>query len=236
MSLLDEELLISATEPAQLLKYPGNLHVRDVSMLLEEVLYWYQPDGVRLPLPYVRFILREYDSWVEQHAVPMPEDLVEAADELVAAQKEGEGSAKCPTGFYRQQSLVKAMRYGELAEQLHQHYKEHGQRGHNNHNSHISSNYSNNSSPSKPSLRHTTSWTSIRKVIDLQLKNEKEKGKINANKNEFGHLKISNRTVPFNSFSKWLYKQLKQAEESMKSKSSVSGSVGSSIESGLPQR
>ena len=148
MSLLDEELLISATEPAQLLKYPGNLHVRDVAMLLEEVLYWYQPDGMRLPLPYVRFILREYDSWVEQHAVPMPEDLVEAADELVATQKEGEGSAKCPTGFYRQQSLVKAMRYSELAEQLHQHYTEQGRREYEYIHQH-------NSSPTRPLLSYS---------------------------------------------------------------------------------
>lgn len=124
LSLLDEELLTSASAPRQMLKYTGQVHVRDLALMLEEILYFYRPDGDMLVPLELEFVLSEYDKWVTRHAIPLAEDVLQSVRDLLASDADGgeapgaERKVDTAKGFYRQHKLVASLHFAEVAERV----------------------------------------------------------------------------------------------------------------------
>ncbi|KAJ1403429.1 hypothetical protein B484DRAFT_227137 [Ochromonadaceae sp. CCMP2298] len=53
-----------------LLKYAGGIHVRDLALMLEALLYVYNPGEQPLLQHQIRYFLKNYDDWVMPHSVP----------------------------------------------------------------------------------------------------------------------------------------------------------------------
>ena len=98
----------------QLLCYSGRIHVRDLALMLEEVLYYYRVDGQPLSDAMIQRVLTEYDQWVTVKATPLDIELVLAATTLLSEEKE------VPTGkgYFQQQAWVgSVMRFGKYIQE-----------------------------------------------------------------------------------------------------------------------
>ena len=124
LSLLDEELLISAESPLQQLKYSGQVHVRDLALMLEEILYFYRPGELQLSPAQLKKVLAEYDTWVAKHCVPIDPDVLQSVTALLmsaaAATKadEGHASSNSAVGYFQQHLLVRTMHFDQIAKEM----------------------------------------------------------------------------------------------------------------------
>ena len=69
LSLLDEEELASASTIEELASYQGLIHVRDLAMMLGDLLHYYRPFGFPLSTSARRYIIMQYDKWVVKNCV-----------------------------------------------------------------------------------------------------------------------------------------------------------------------
>jgi hypothetical protein len=69
VSLLDEQTLTGATSMEDLAAYKGVIHVRDLAMMLADLMHYYRPFGAPLPAAARKFIVTQYDKWVGKHCV-----------------------------------------------------------------------------------------------------------------------------------------------------------------------
>lgn len=69
VSLLDEQTLTAAASMEELASYQGVIHVRDLAMILADLLHYYRPYGTSLSPAVRKFIIAQYDKWVGKHCV-----------------------------------------------------------------------------------------------------------------------------------------------------------------------
>ncbi|KAJ1411051.1 hypothetical protein B484DRAFT_455723, partial [Ochromonadaceae sp. CCMP2298] len=70
ITLQDEEAIMAIEEDDDLLEYAGGIHVRDLALMLEALLYVYNPGEQPLLQHQIRYFLKNYDDWVMPHSVP----------------------------------------------------------------------------------------------------------------------------------------------------------------------
>ncbi|KAJ1401586.1 hypothetical protein B484DRAFT_457949 [Ochromonadaceae sp. CCMP2298] len=70
ITLQDEEAIMAIEEDDDLLKYAGGIHVRDLALMLEALLYVFNPGDRPLLQHQLRYFLKSYDDWVTPHSVP----------------------------------------------------------------------------------------------------------------------------------------------------------------------
>jgi hypothetical protein len=218
-----------------MLKYPGHVHVRDLALMLEEVLYFYRPDGELLVPLELEFVFGEYDKWVTKHAVPIADEVLAAVSNLVALSADGSDDAQLQEqpGFFQQQKLVVTAHFGALALPI----------------ARASLKAGTPHTPASPSLhsprapktefgRHTCKWSDIRLLMDrhehharghstphpsdvvttpthgahlasVAARSAAKRQKLNA-------LHIAHASVPFHKFARWVYVVLKSVAENRK--------------------
>lgn len=123
LSLLDEQELTSADTPLRQLKYSGQVHVRDLALMLEEILYFYRPAGLELSPAQLRRVLAAYDTWVIEHCVPLDPDVLQSVTAMISAtaasdSEEASDATSSAVGFFQQHQLVKSMHYGKIAKEV----------------------------------------------------------------------------------------------------------------------
>ena len=112
-----------------LLQYSGRVHVRDVALMLEEILYFYRPHGAALTTAIVRDVLSRYDEWVVGAAEPLDLELLTAVSHLLDCgssssddQESDNGagpySSIVERGHFQQHQLVSLIHFGKLAKEL----------------------------------------------------------------------------------------------------------------------
>jgi hypothetical protein len=227
-----------------MLKYPGHVHVRDLALMLEEVLYFYRPDGELLVPLELEFVFGEYDKWVTKHAVPIADEVLAAVSNLVALSADGTESAQTPeqTGFYQQQKLVTTAHFGALALPI----ARAGIKAGTPHPPASPPLHSPRAPPSplrSPSAktelgRHTCKWSDIRLLMDrhehharghnpphpsdavsspthgAQLASVAARSA--AKRQKLNALHIAHASVPFHKFARWVYVVLKSVAENRK--------------------
>ena len=176
LSLLDETLLLGVDDPVELLQYEGHVHVRDLALMLEEILYFYRPEGRALTETELQFLLRAYDEWVTKEAIPVQPEVLKTVSFLLTRSTSGgvetpstkitdEETAKdsINRGYFQQHKLVSVMHFGRVAETLLASNTTNGSKQHN----------ADASSVKLSALegRSTSCWSEIRRVLD----NEQEK-------------------------------------------------------------
>lgn len=60
----DEEYLLSLAIPDELCEYNGLVHVIDLAMILEEMLFYFVPNNIPLSFQERGFIIDQFDAWV----------------------------------------------------------------------------------------------------------------------------------------------------------------------------
>ena len=156
MSLLDEQSLVLLDTPKKLLSYRGQVHVRDLALMLEEVLYYYRPDGELLVPFELEFVLSEYDKWIEHNAVPLSAEVLRSVAALCEMHHEGaDETSKANLGYFQQQSMVASMHFAQLA-----HTVKAAQQS--------APETANTPSPTKTTVagRYTSQWSEIRLLLD----------------------------------------------------------------------
>ena len=121
MSLLDEQSLVLLDTPKKLLSYRGQVHVRDLALMLEEVLYYYRPDGELLIPVELVYVLSEYDKWIEHNAVPLSAEVLQSVtvlSDLNSETTDEEQGVKLNLGYFHQETLVNSMRFSQLAQTI----------------------------------------------------------------------------------------------------------------------
>ena len=233
-SLLDEELLTSANSPRRLLRYTGHVHVRDLALMLEEILYFYRPQGRVLSEQELRGVLSAYDRWVSVEAVPLERDVLAAVTFLLSrgssssdseSDDDGDGShasRASPTerGYFQQHKLVVMMHLGAIAKEMQDAENE----------ARANAPTVDKSPRDLAAGRVSSCWSDIRRIIDVEqerlegvdnglmgaaMRTLKDKQKLSVaarmelkrQKTESVH--IAHRTVPFNLFSRFVYLTLK---------------------------
>jgi hypothetical protein len=222
-----------------MLKYSGQVHVRDLALMLEELLYFYRPDGEMLVPTELEFVLSEYDQWVTKNAEPLAENVLEAANALVNLRSAAADDADCEnghshrtndgSGFYQQHKLIATMHFGKVAEQLCRNRNPGGESG-------KSPTVQAASSSKKGEVgRLTSCWSDIRFLIDrASLPNDQEgsslKPQTSARQKDgaqpksvaarsaqkrlkLSALRIADATVQFHKFARWIYVVLKTVAE-----------------------
>jgi hypothetical protein len=221
-----------------MLKYSGQVHVRDLALMLEELLYFYRPDGEMLVAAELEFVLSEYDQWVSNNAEPLAENVLEAANALVLLRdsdasedyKSGHSHRTSDgSGFYQQHKLIASMPFGKVAEQLCRNRNP----GRESSKSPV---VQKGSSSKKGEVgRPTSRWSDIRFLID-RASLPSEKGSVSAKspgsfkwKDQSQHLSVAARSaqkqlklsalrvadasVQFHKFARWIYVVLKTVAE-----------------------
>jgi len=117
ISLLDEELLTSAETPKRLLVYPGQVHVRDLALMLEEILYFFRPQGKLLSEQTMKEVLMRYDVWVAERQQSLDPTVLSAATALLHAQGADEVQSS-EDGYFVQQRLVATLKLSDAAQEL----------------------------------------------------------------------------------------------------------------------
>lgn len=117
ISLLDEEQLTSAETPKRLLVYSGQVHVRDLALMLEEILYFYRPQGKLLSEQLMKEVLMRYDVWVAERQQSIDPTVLSAATALLHAQGADELES-CDDGYFVQQRLVATLKLSGVAREL----------------------------------------------------------------------------------------------------------------------
>ena len=113
MSLLDEQSLVLLDTPKKLLSYRGQVHVRDLALMLEEVLYYYRPDGELLVPAELVYVLSEYDKWIEHNAVPLSAEVLQSVTVLSDLYSEtADEATRSNLGFFLQESMVNSSSSG----------------------------------------------------------------------------------------------------------------------------
>ena len=111
-------MLVSRDTPKKMIKYMGLVHVRDLALMLEEVLYYYRPDGELLVPFELEYVLSEYDKWIEHNAVPLSADVLQSVAVLRDLHDEAADEAtRSNLGFFLQESMVSSsgVDYTQLA-------------------------------------------------------------------------------------------------------------------------
>lgn len=136
LSLMDEEMLITADSTDKLILYEGQVHVRDAALMLEEILYFYRPRGRVLSDEELKQVLVAYDEWVAQEAVPLEPDVLNAVNFLLNAgtrtgtgggdddESSGRTREVVDRGYFQQHKLVMMMHLGRLAKEISEAAKE----------------------------------------------------------------------------------------------------------------
>lgn len=68
---------------SRLLNYSGQVHVHDLALMLEEILYYYRPEGTALAPELLRDVLTRYDEWVDTVAEPMDLEVLTAVHSVL---------------------------------------------------------------------------------------------------------------------------------------------------------
>ena len=194
---MDEELLISADSPKLLLKYTGQIHVRDLAIMLEEILYFYRPNGDILVPFEMEFVLMEYDKWVVAHEHPIDPELLQGINAMLSSSKPGSsktsrfGTKKHSRssdnmndessdnlGFYSQLKLVSSLHLHDLAMMLS-----------NENSSPTSSPVASVSdkrrlSVGKVPVRQSARWSDIRLLLDANHHNNRHNNSNNNNSSD----------------------------------------------------
>jgi hypothetical protein len=219
-----------------MLKYPGQVHVRDLALMLEELLYFYRPDGAMLVAAELEFVLSEYDQWVSKNAEPLAEDVLAPAlalsiqcaadmdNDMRARRSEMTGDS---CGFYQQHRLVASAHFGTMAKQLHQ--KENFEPSAASTAIHAGDKRERQlrspGSPNKTTGRPSSRWSDIRMLIDkISQKTESAKHGTGHSSNmppksvsarsalkqqKLTALRMAQETVSFHKFARWVYTVLK---------------------------
>ena len=224
LSLMDEQLLVSAETPRQLLAYAGRVHVRDLALMLEELLYFYRPLGEEVAREHVLIILKTYDVWVTKHCEPLESDVMQSVASLLESACVSSATASGPEkdrllqgeaqGYFTQNKMVATMHLGELVKDVFAYSKgvEKNKKDTNN---------SNRDSAVKSTKNGTAKWSDIRSSIDktLNMTNHSESDKSNVKdhklvasvasraaqkKGKQAELHIAHATVSFKIFVKWI--------------------------------
>jgi hypothetical protein len=72
LSLLDELNLTNATTMQELAQFDGSVHVRDMAMMLGDLLHYFTPFGRALSAQARRYIITQYDKWVAANCFEVP--------------------------------------------------------------------------------------------------------------------------------------------------------------------
>ena len=168
LSLYDEQLLTSADSGKQLLKYAGHVHVRDLACMLEEVLYFYRPEGQLLGEKELERVFRAYDAWIQENATLLRPDVLAAITELLSdtedkSTKGNKLNDESNVGYFQQHKLVTSMHAERLAEEI---SSENNTQDNNIQNSHIDHTNIHSSNSFK---RETVRWSDIRCILHLTL-------------------------------------------------------------------
>ena len=139
LSLEDEQQLTSVADlpdqdPSEspLVAFSGRVHVRDLALMLEEILYFYRPDQAHaLSVHAVKDVLSRYDEWVTTAAQPLDLELLDAAKHLLKARsgshdqadyssddEVGPYSSIVERGHFQQHQLVAMIHFGKLAKEM----------------------------------------------------------------------------------------------------------------------
>lgn len=108
--MFDEERLVACASPDQLLRYDGQVYVRDLAVMLEEILYLYRPHRVVINSDELLSIFSHYDTWVTKVAIPGDPEMFDAS--TAAAEYEAVDDRK--TGCFQKQKLISARYLAEL--------------------------------------------------------------------------------------------------------------------------
>lgn len=199
----------------QLLCYSGLIHVRDLALMLEEVLYYYRPHSQALTDAAIQRVLSEYDQWVTANATHLDIELVSAATTLLTEQKE----ISTGKGYFQQQKLVSSLRFGNFVQDDESLHTESSPTG---------------SIRSLPAGTHqSVKWRDIRRLIDTEnddltgttgsvstprtgatLKPSSRSPKLSVaaraalKRKSKATVTIAHSAVPFHKFARWLYHQL----------------------------
>jgi len=125
----DESAESGPAPESSLLQYSGRVHVRDVALMLEEILYFYRPRGTVLTTATVRDVLSRYDEWVVGAAEPLDLELLTAVTHLLGCgssstddEESDDGAAPYSSiverGHFQQHQLVSLIHFGKLAKEL----------------------------------------------------------------------------------------------------------------------
>lgn len=230
------------------------MHVRDLALVLEEILYFYRPQGSVLPVHVVKGVLRRYDEWVLQQHRPLDVAVLAAATAL-RPDANTTNVANLSDGYFVQQRFVRSLRLGSIAQELQQ--------------------YVLRNQPVKPinapEGRESPCWCDIRSVLDtnaaqasrnnpkniysenspkgtksvkseksfvLRRTNSSKSPKLSVvaraelKRTRMESVRIAQATVPFHLFARFVYvvlKELMQAHESILSEGLQSASLEGSI-------
>jgi len=260
LSLLDEELVVSSDTPHKQLRCTAQVHVRDLALMLEEILYFYRPQGRALSVHVLKEVLRRYDEWVGLHHKSIDPAVLAAAAALQPTATSGSASANASDGYFVQQRFVRSLRLGSLAQDLQQYILRDSSEW-----SYIA-----------PEGRESPCWSDIRRLLDAKvvqstpksprdvpnksspvglksIKSEKSLvlRRVNSSKSpklsvvaraeqkrlRMESVRIAHSTVPFHIFARFVYvvlKELAQASVSIIGENLQSASLeGSILSAGL---
>jgi hypothetical protein len=106
LSLLDEQNLINATSVLELATFDGSVHIRDMAMMLGDLLHYYRPFGRALSAQARRYIVTRYDKWVALNCFEVPVFATQRESGEVETSSEHEEGAQrehlnaASTGYY----------------------------------------------------------------------------------------------------------------------------------------
>jgi len=159
---------MGADTPAKLLQYEGHVHVRDLALMLEEILYFYHPESRALTDAELQVLLKAYDNWVTKEAVPMEREVLTAVNFLLTRSTSGADPSKdleeekmkdsINRGYFQQHKLVSVMHFGTVAEELHI----------SNTANQPNAEATASAKPYSPEGRYTSCWSEIRRLLDSE--------------------------------------------------------------------
>lgn len=229
ISLFDEEQLVACDSPKKLLRYKGEIYVRDLALMLEEILYYYRPHGEIINSDELYCILSSYDNWVTKAAVPGDPEIFNAGNLAVAY--EGFGPRK---GTFQQLKLVSNFHLSSIAEKIRLESAAVGSAvsslkvatSSNAESRRIQQTSINNNTESiliKTRGLHSARWSDVRWIIDseqhnLKIAESEESGNkspkylsVHARaKLKLRRVRIADATVSFQKFARWLHTVLKR--------------------------
>lgn len=169
LSLLDETLLMSADSPTKLLQYEGHVHVRDAALMLEEILYFYHPNGRALTDAELKHVLFAYDRWVATNTLPLEREVLNAVNFLLARPateiqqaknaNDHRGNDTIDRGYFQQHKLVSLMHFGRIAKDMKM--QSPGATIH-------AADPATASQPYSPEGRTSSTWSDIRRLLDTE--------------------------------------------------------------------
>ncbi len=169
LSLLDETLLLGADTPAKLLQFEGHVHVRDLALMLEEILYFYHPEGRALTETELQDLLKAYDEWVTKETVPVEREVLTAVNFLLTRStsvvdpsknlEEEKMKDSINRGYFQQHKLVSVMHFGTMAEEFH---------SSNTVNQENAKAAAAVAKPHSSEGRYTSCWSEIRRLLDSE--------------------------------------------------------------------